>query len=42
MSKKIKADNLSAEITNLLTKYNDQVTEECKKVVDEVSERCYA
>lgn len=38
MAKKIKADNLAGEIADLLTKYNDQVSIECKKVVDEISQ----
>ena len=38
MGKKVKVDNLSAEITELLTKYSDNITEECKKVVDEISD----
>lgn len=38
MAKKVKVDNLSAEITDLLTKYSNNLTEECKKVVDDISQ----
>ena len=38
MAKNIKANELSAEITTLLSKYSEALTEECKKVVDEVAE----
>lgn len=38
MAKNIKANELSAEITTLLSKYSEALTDECKKVVDEVAE----
>lgn len=38
MAKKVKVDNLANEITNLLSQYNEALTDECKKVVDEVAE----
>ena len=38
MAKKVEADNLTDEITKLLTKYSSAITDECKKVVDECTE----
>ena len=38
MAKNIKPDELASEISTLLSKYNESLTDECKKVVDEVAQ----
>ena len=38
MAKNIQVNELASEISTLLSKYNESLTDECKKVVDEVSQ----
>ena len=38
MAKNIQVNELASEISTLLSKYNESLTDECKKVVDEVAQ----